>query len=120
MHEELFHPEGIFVEDISLLIRAYVNAVGKDLPVLYPAEGILEVGIPAPERFDLGAGKLYSRLVGLLDKEVVICFFVLRDDPRLFFLSHNRTPFRVHCCIILSHTAVFVKGQRGGAERIGC
>ena len=91
VHEKFFHAQRVFVEDVSFLIGADMHAVDEDFAVFNPDEGFLDAAFSHTKGFHLRTVKGNAGLKGIFNKEVMIGFFVVRDE---FYtcLSHFSLP----------------------------
>jgi hypothetical protein len=53
MHKQSFDSHRVSVENVSLLIRAYVHAAHEYFKILYLTPGILEIDLSVSDGFDL-------------------------------------------------------------------
>ena len=81
--------ERILVENIALFVRTDVHAVDDDLPAVCPDKGLFDGALAHAQGLHLGAGQLNAGFVGVLDKVIVVCFFVVCDQLDRFFV-HGR------------------------------
>ena len=79
VHEETLWTHGVAVEDVALLIGAYMHAVGEYLAVLDDAERILQVYVAHPDGFDLCPEELDTGLETVEYKVVVERLPVVRN-----------------------------------------
>ena len=91
MKEKLFFAQGIAVKDIALLLGADMYAEGKDLAVPYVAVGVLEIGTPGTQGFDLRAEQSNTGLVRIFNKIIVMRLAVFRQDAVLFLMCVSHT-----------------------------
>ena len=80
MHQQSTLTERISVEDVSVLVGAYMHADDEYLSVLDVAVAVLEVDASCADAFDLGAEKLDARFIFFFHEIIVVCFFILRGD----------------------------------------
>ena len=73
------------IETIPLFVHTDIHIVDKDFTAANLAERLLQADLAGPDRLDLGTGQDQARLVGIVDKVVVIRFLVVGDD----FYTHK-------------------------------
>ena len=100
MHQEPARADGVFIEDVAVLVRAYVHSAHEQLSVLYRAKGVLEIHVACADGLDLGSCKLYARFKPLQHEVLVECFAVAG-----YFLHAEL--FRGHSSHILSGNAYY-------------
>ena len=95
VHQQLAHAQRVLIKDVALFVGGNMHPAHEKLAILESAVGILEIDLPLADGFHLGARKLDARLVFILHKVVMPCFFVGRDLLCAFFVRHSTTSFAV-------------------------
>ncbi len=78
--EEFPRPQWIVIQPVRLGIRADMSIDKEDLTPFDITVTIPHVDLSLPQGFDLGPKQADSRLVGLFDKVVMKCLFVLTNQ----------------------------------------
>ena len=91
VHKELSGAKRILIEYISLLIGIYVHSPDIEFSLISLYEGFLYGAMSLPYGFYLSAVQLYSRLIFLIYKIIVICLFIVRYQAYTV-LSHLPPP----------------------------
>ena len=90
MHKQTATAHRISIEDIAVLVWAYVHADDEELAVLDVNIRVLEIDAACADALDLGAEKLDARLVFFVHEIVVVSLFILRDKLcTALFISQN-------------------------------
>jgi len=90
VHKKLATAQGVTVEDIAVLVGAYMHTDNEKLAVLDVAVGVLEVDTSCANALDLGTEKLDASLIFFLNEIVVVRLFVLRCDlDSAVFVRHE-------------------------------
>ena len=100
MHEKPAGSHGVLIENVSLLIRAYMQRPHKKLAVFNGAVAVLHIHRARAQGFDLRSGKLNARLVALKDKVIVEGLAVCRDLLCTRLLRHISSPAFQYILII--------------------
>src|SRR5699024_1267948 len=90
VQEELLGPQGILVEDVSVVVRADVHALDKGLAVADLDVAVLEVALARADGLDLRAKELDARLQLILYEVIVPRLAVLRALLDAF--RHGKSP----------------------------
>ena len=100
VHQKPARTDGVFIENVAVLIGTYVHPAHEQLSVLYRTKGILKIHVTCTDGLDLGSGKLYARFKPLQHEVLVECFAVAG-----YFLHAEL--FRGHSSHILSGRAYY-------------
>ena len=79
MEKELPDPKRIFIENISLLIRADMHTIDVDLAIVHTDKRLLDTALAHPERFYLSPMECNSRLIGIQNKIIMVCLLIIGD-----------------------------------------
>src|SRR5262249_37104537 len=55
--QQLASTQGRVIEDVAVLVRTDVGVQEPEFAVFHNAVRVFEIGVPSPDRFDLGSGQ---------------------------------------------------------------